>query len=160
MAFCSQKPAAMSVARFCLSFFASLIWHSLPLCWHDCLSAQRYTGMGDVSFPRGLDEGWKSDELMNRWFNTLKAIEINAQHLFIKPLAKRKAMSGLCMLLFSSSISICWVFDEDVTICYSLCLYIPSSIHRNNKCYSCKLPCRIQQTCRQAPKCWIVEERR
>ena len=55
---------------------------------------------GDIHlccFSGRLDEGWKSDELMNGWLNILKATAIRTQHPFIKPLVKRKAMSkALC----------------------------------------------------------------
>ena len=44
-----QMPAAVSAA--CLSLFASLVWYFVPLCRHDCLSAQRHTGRDGAAVP-------------------------------------------------------------------------------------------------------------
>ena len=63
------------------------------LCRHDCVSAREH-GLCCRSHS-GLVEGRKSDEMMNGRHSLLTTKEIYFQHLFIKPLAKRKVMNGI-----------------------------------------------------------------
>ena len=99
-----------------------------------------------------LDEGEHFDELMNIRYNILTFIIIHPQHPFIKPLAKRKVMYGAASAFFSSAKFFCWVLDEDVNRCYSLCLYMLSSFHQNNKCRLCNLSYRILADLQTATK--------
>lgn len=98
MAFCSQKPAAVSAAVGCLSLFASDIGFLLPVGRTEVRpTSLRMAVFTSVASPSGLDEGCNSDEMMNGHLNTLTYITIYFHQRFIKPLAKRKAMSGVVL---------------------------------------------------------------
>ena len=164
MAFCSPKSCGgvggdgggywlpFSFCQPCVIFRAIV-----PAWWY--LRTWAYMQRWCYRFHSGLDERWKSDELMIWQSNTLIDNKIILHLRFIKPLTKREAM-GLVCFLFSSAKSFCLVLDEDVNRCYSLCLYMLSSFHQNNKCRLCNLPYRIPADLQATTKtlnCWIEQ---
>lgn len=160
MAFVPQKP--LRCWQLSDAFlFRQPVWYSLPLCRHDSVSTHGHKGGHCTAvFTADLLKGENS---MNWWMVSIhndNQCNIPSTSFHQTVHQKEGNESRCASFLFSSAQSFCWGFDEDISCCYSLCLYTLSSIHQNNKCSSCNLPCRIPADLQTSPKvlnCWGAE---